>query len=537
MTFPRKAGLILLIVAVLAAAAHHHGLSLPSLRWFYSFHATQEQLMDAPESGKLLGLVPFTEREFRENQHHLVGHAFCAAGGLLALGMIVFGGKFQWNPLTLRRFSRFRSIGRGWVSFRLILVLLALAMLDQVLVGKRALAVKYDGQWRFPAFREEPYSDLEFGGTEEQEANYRELRTRFRDEKSGNRVILALVPWDPTFDSDDLQRRPLVIIDGKLHRSDKRMPYDGQAKQFREDDPNVLVRAALFRKGLREGVTSLYDKDGNFAGKERWSAGELVESEVAGDAGEVAVGSWQEEIYPPAPPSFGSWESMHLLGTDSKGWDIAAQMYGGLQVVFKAAVFYIFLTYGIGIVMGCLEGYFGGWFDIVSQRFSEVLSNVPFLLVVMIITANIGLDKVTLTTILLIFCVFSWITVAMYLRTSTYREKARDYVAAARVQGAGTLRVIFRHILPNAISTLVTLLPFSIAGLATLLTALDFLGFGLPEKYPSWGRLLDDGTSNLSSPWIVSSVFGTMVGVLLLITFVGEAIREAFDPKKFTTYQ
>ena len=228
---------------------------------------------------------------------------------------------------------------------------------------------------------------------------------------------------------------------------------------------------------------------------------------------------------------------MHLLGTDSKGWDIAAGMYGGLQVVFKAALFYIFLTYGVGIVIGCLQGYYGGWFDLVSQRVSEVLSNVPFLLLVMIITANIGLDKVTLTTILLIFCLFSWIYVATYLRTSTFREKARDYVAAARVQGASTGRVIFRHILPNAISTIVTLLPFSVAGLATSLTALDFLGFGLPEKYPSWGRLLDDGTSNLSSPWIVSSVFGTMVGVLLLITFIGEAIREAFDPKKFTTYQ
>src|SRR5690606_39379595 len=136
-----------------------------------------------------------------------------------------------------------------------------------------------------------------------------------------------------------------------------------------------------------------------------------------------------------------------------------------------------------------------------------------------------------------VFCAFSWIGVSIYLRSATYREKARDYVAAARVQGASTARVIFRHILPNAISTIVTLLPFSVAALATSLTALDFLGFGLPDRYPSWGRLLDDGTSNLSSPWIVSSVFGIMVGVLLLITFVGEAIREAFDPKKFTTYQ
>jgi microcin C transport system permease protein len=537
MTFPRKVGLILLLVAALAAAANHYGLSLPTLRWFYSFHATPEQILDAAEGDKLLGFLPVGERHFREHQHDFVGHALTGLLGAVALALVVFGGKFQWNPLTLRRLARFRSIGRGWVSFLLILLLLVLAMLDQVLVGKRALAVKYDGHWYFPAFREEPYSEMQFGGTEQQEANYRLLRAKFREEKSPNRVILAPVPWDPTFDSDEVQRRTLIEIDGKLHRSGEREPYNGQATQFREDNAKVPVRASLFRKGLREGITSIYDARGDFAGRETWKDGVLIETSVGGDVSPAPAGSWQELVYPPAPPSFETWETMHLLGTDSKGWDIAAGMYGGLQVIFKAAVFYVILTYGLGILIGCLEGYYGGWFDIVSQRVSEVLSNVPFLLLVMIITANIGLDKVTLTTILLIFCIFSWMGVAIYLRTSTYREKARDYVAAARVQGAGTARVIFKHILPNAISTLVTLLPFSIAGLTTSLTALDFLGFGLPEKYPSWGRLLDDGTSNLSSPWIVSSVFGTMVGVLLLITFIGEAIREAFDPKRFTTYQ
>lgn len=535
MNFPRKTGLLLLLVAIAAFAAHRAELALPSLRWFYSFGATPLQI-EAAEVRQVLGFRvdgPW----LREHQEEIVGHAMCGVMALAGLAMILLGRNFQWNPLTLRRFSRFRSIGRGWLSFRLILLLLALALLDQALVGKRALAVKYEGKWYFPAFREKGYTDRDFGGQEEQEANYRKLRAAFKEGKSGNKVILPPIPWDPTFDSDEVVRRTLVEKDGILYRSGERKPYDGQATQFRAEDPTVPVRAARFRKGLRDGTTSVYDAKGQFAGREEWKAGKLVESGVEGDEGEAAAGSWQELIYPPAPPTFGTWETAHLLGTDSKGWDIAAQIYGGLQVILKASVLFVLLTYGIGIVMGCLEGYFGGWFDIVSQRVSEVLSNVPFLLIVMILTANIGLDKVTLTTVLLIFCLFSWMGVAIYLRTSTYREKARDYVAAARVQGAGTARVIFRHILPNAISTLVTLLPFSIAGLATSLTALDFLGFGLPDRYPSWGRVLDDGTQNLSSPWIVSSVFGMMVGVLLLITFVGEAVREAFDPKKFTTYQ
>ncbi|QJE97744.1 ABC transporter permease subunit [Luteolibacter luteus] len=544
MTFPRKVGLLLLLVAAAAAVARYHELSLPTLRWFYSFAATPEQILDAEVKEHVVGLGGTRFFSFtidwpylRQNQAEFAGRALCGVLGFIGLGLLAFGGKFQWNPLTLRRFARFRSIGRGWLSFQLIILLMLLAMLDQALVGKRALAVKYDGRWSFPAFKEAAMRETDFGGDSEQEPNYRQLRTDFAKAKSGNKVILAPIPWDPTFDSDQIVRRTLVLVEGKLHRSGEREPYNGQATQFREDDPEVPVRTALFRKGLRSGITSVFDEKGEFAGREIWKDDKLEQSNVEGNAGSLPAGSWQELIYPPAPPTFASWETSHLLGTDSKGWDIAAQMFGGLQVMFKAAAIYVILTYGIGIVIGCMQGYFGGWFDITSQRISEILSNVPFLLLVMIITANMGLANVTLSTVLLIFCLFSWVYVATYLRTSTFKEKARDYVAAARVQGASTTRIIFRHILPNAISTLVTLLPFSIAGLATSLTALDFLGFGLPERYPSWGRLLDDGTSNLNSPWIVSSVFATMVGVLLLITFIGEAIREAFDPKKFTTYQ
>lgn len=532
MNFPRKVGLLLITVASLAAWAHHRELALPSLRWFFSFVATPDQVQDASTDTWSLLSFETSHRWLREYQGAIIGYASCAVMAIVGIVMILLCGRFQWNPLTLRKFARFRSIGRGWNSFRILLFLIFVALLDQVVVGKRALAVKYDGRWVFPAFQQQVLYEKDFGGTEEQEANYRLLAERFAEEKSGNKVILPLVPWDPTFDSDDVLQKPLLMIEGKLHREGEDEPFNGQAVQFREGQPDIKLVAGRFRKGLRDGSTSIYDENGEFAGRETWVKGSRLSE---GDAVEgVTETGWVELIYPPAPPS---WKEKHFLGTDSKGWDIAAQMFGGLQVIFKASALYLALTYSLGIILGCIMGYFGGTFDIVMQRLIEVLSNVPFLLVVMIVTASIGRDNITLTTILLIYCAFSWISVSMYLRTSTFREKARDYVAAARVQGAGTSRVIFRHILPNAISTIVTLLPFSIAGLTTSLTALDFLGFGLPDSYPSWGRVLGDGTSNLSSPWIVSSVFAVMVMVLLVITFIGEAIREAFDPKKFTTYQ
>jgi microcin C transport system permease protein len=123
------------------------------------------------------------------------------------------------------------------------------------------------------------------------------------------------------------------------------------------------------------------------------------------------------------------------------------------------------------------------------------------------------------------------------MRTSALKEKARDYIAASRVIGAGVPRILFRHLLPNSVAILVTLIPFSISGLVLSLTALDYLGFGLPVQYASWGKLLKDGLSSLSSPLLVTSAFFCLVTMLVLVTFVGEAIREAFDPKKYTYYR
>ena len=140
--------------------------------------------------------------------------------------------------------------------------------------------------------------------------------------------------------------------------------------------------------------------------------------------------------------------------------------------------------------------------------------------------------------LLTVMVLFSWTSMTYYMRTETYKEKSRDYIAAARVIGASNTRIIFRHILPNVLSTLVTFMPFTVVSAITAITALDFLGFGLPPPTPSLGELLKQGTATLrTAPWIVMSAFGTLVILLTVVTFIGEAIRESFDPKKFTTYR
>jgi microcin C transport system permease protein len=244
-----------------------------------------------------------------------------------------------------------------------------------------------------------------------------------------------------------------------------------------------------------------------------------------------------EGVLKPRPPAP---EAEHYLGTDSTGRDILSRLIYGFRIAVYFSLAFMTLVYLIGITIGSLMGYFGGWFDLLVQRLIEIWSMIPFIYMVIIMFSVIptSFSITTRITILLsIMVLFSWSGMTYYMRTATYREKARDYTAAAQIIGASTPRIIFHHILPNTISTIVTFMPFTMAAAITAVTALDFLGFGLPPPTPSIGEILKQGTSRLDAPWIVSSAFVALVFILTLVTFIGEAVREAFDPKKFTTYR
>jgi microcin C transport system permease protein len=235
--------------------------------------------------------------------------------------------------------------------------------------------------------------------------------------------------------------------------------------------------------------------------------------------------------YPPFAPSV---EERHFLGTDNVGRDILARLVYG----FRTAIFFSFvllvLNYSVGITIGCSMGYFGGKFDLFFQRVIEIWTNVPFLYVIIII-ASIVIPNFMI--LLLIMAFFGWIGITWVMRTMTYKEKEREYILAVRTLGASHFRIIFRHIIPNTISLIVTYAPFAISGGIVALTSLDYLGFGLPAPTPSWGELLSQGWQNMDAWWIASSVVAALVVTLMTVTFIGEAIREAFDPKRHTLYE
>lgn len=243
-------------------------------------------------------------------------------------------------------------------------------------------------------------------------------------------------------------------------------------------------------------------------------------------------------IFRPEAPSM---EYRHYLGTDTTSRDILARLFYGTRTAMFFAIAFTIAVYGVGIAIGAAMGYIGGTFDLLFQRVIEIWSNIPFLYMVIIIFSVVPTTFAVSTRILILLVVmvlFSWTTMTYYMRTETYKQKVRDYVASARVIGASNSRIVFRHILPNVLATLVTFMPFTVISAITAVTALDFLGFGLPPPTASLGELLKQGTSNLrTAPWIVTAAFSTLVIVLTLVTFIGEAIRESFDPKKFTVYK
>ncbi|MFC1669208.1 ABC transporter permease [Spirochaetota bacterium] len=236
--------------------------------------------------------------------------------------------------------------------------------------------------------------------------------------------------------------------------------------------------------------------------------------------------------YPPFPPSIARW---HYLGTDKVGRDVLARLIYGFRIAVFFSLLLLAFNYVVGVSIGCIMGYFGGKFDLVFQRIIEIWTNVPYLYAIIIISSIMVPSFFTLLGIMVFF---GWIGMTWYMRTATYKEREREYVLAAKALGASNKRIIFRHILPNTISIIVTFVPFSIASGITALTALDYLGFGLRPPTPSWGQLLSEASQfTIKAPWIGISIISALIIVLTMVTFIGEAIREAFDPKMHTIYE
>jgi microcin C transport system permease protein len=221
--------------------------------------------------------------------------------------------------------------------------------------------------------------------------------------------------------------------------------------------------------------------------------------------------------------------NMDWLGTDDQARDVLARVIYGFRI---SVLFGLTLTIAsalIGVTAGAVQGYFGGWTDLVMQRFIEIWSSMPVLYILLIIAAILPPGFFILLGIMLLF---SWTSFVGIVRAEFLRARNFEYVRAARALGVGNATIMFRHLLPNAMVATLTFLPFILSGSITTLTSLDFLGFGMPPGSPSLGELIAQGKNNLQAPWLGITAFITMSVMLSLLIFIGEAVRDAFDPRK-----
>lgn len=229
----------------------------------------------------------------------------------------------------------------------------------------------------------------------------------------------------------------------------------------------------------------------------------------------------------PSPPS-----AEHWLGTDDQARDVVARLIYGFRISVLFGLVLTGISAVIGVAAGAVQGYFGGWTDLLFQRFIEIWSGLPTLYLLIILASVIEPNFWWLLGIMLLF---SWMGFVGVVRAEFLRARNFDYVRAARALGATDTVIMYRHVLPNAMVATITFLPFILTGGITTLTALDFIGFGLPAGSASLGELLAQGKANLQAPWLGLTGFFSLAVMLSLLVFVGEAVRDAFDPRKLFT--
>lgn len=226
----------------------------------------------------------------------------------------------------------------------------------------------------------------------------------------------------------------------------------------------------------------------------------------------------------PSPPTAQNW-----LGTDDQGRDVLARLIYGLRISLVFGLALTVFASLIGIIVGAIQGYYGGWIDLIGQRILEVWGGLPTLFIVMIL---VSMFTPNVYWLFLIMLLFGWTSLVGLVRAEFLRARHLDYVRAARGLGVNDFKIMFRHILPNVISSSLSQFPFLLTANITALTALDFLGYGLPPDTASLGELLLQGKNNLNAPWLALSGFLSLALVLSLLIYIGEATRDAFDPRR-----
>ncbi|MBF0415401.1 MAG: ABC transporter permease [Magnetococcales bacterium] len=337
-----------------------------------------------------------------------------------------------FSPITRRRWQRFQSHRRGYVSLWVFSLLFVLSLGAELISNDKPLLVSYQGHFYFPLIHS--YPETEFGGFFQTEADYKDPFLKNILTSHGNWMVFP---------------------------------------------PNPHSYAS-------------------------------INTQLTGPA--------------PSHP-----DAVNLLGTDDRARDVLARLIYGFRLSVLFALGLTAIGVVVGIVAGAIQGYFGGRTDLLLQRFMEIWGSMPELYLLIIFAS---LFQPSIWLLMALLSLFGWLSLADYVRAEFLRARNMVYVKSARALGASDVSIMFRHVLPNTMTPVITFLPFRISGSILALTSLDFLGLGVPPSTPSLGELLSQGKANIEAWWLSLSAFVVLVAMMLLLNFIGEALRDAMDPGK-----
>ena len=411
------------------------------------------------------------------------------------------------------KWNKFKRDRRAFISFIFLLTLFIITIPAEFLCNTRPIVLIVEGKTFIPVLF--TYSEKDFGGTLLSEPDY--LSKRFTNHLEG-------IPEDTIFNSTENNKSSTFEID---------------LDDFEEQEPVFSVEIDDFEDGLNESHISLNTKNAIpnplIKPLDYWALWPPVRYDykyipTESKTGNVVLAAPYKIIdKETSQVTDSSWVDGHYLGTDDRGRDVLARLIYGLRISMIFGISIAIAGTIIGCLLGGVQGYFGGWVDLIGQRLTEIWGSIPRLYILIILSSFLVPSALLL---FLILNLTAWMGIAAYIRAEFLKIRNFEYVKSAKAMGVSNFRIMRKHILPNALTPVITFFPFEVTAGILALVSLDFLNLGVPSPAPSIGELLAQGKTNLQAIWILLPTFITLTATLTMLTFVGEGIRNAFDPKR-----
>ena len=411
------------------------------------------------------------------------------------------------------KWNKFKRDRRAFISFIFLLTLFIITIPAEFLCNTRPIVLIVEGKTFIPVLF--TYSEKDFGGSLLSEPDY--LSKRFTNHLEG-------IPEDTIFNSTENNKSSTFEID---------------LDDFEEQEPVFSIEIDDFEDGLNESHISLNTKNAipnpPIKPLDYWALWPPVRYDykyipTESKTGNVVLAAPYKIIdKETSEVTDSSWVDGHYLGTDDRGRDVLARLIYGLRISMIFGISIAIAGTIIGCLLGGVQGYFGGWVDLIGQRLTEIWGSIPRLYILIILSSFLVPSALLL---FLILNLTAWMGIAAYIRAEFLKIRNFEYVKSAKAMGVSNFRIMRKHILPNALTPVITFFPFEVTAGILALVSLDFLNLGVPSPAPSIGELLAQGKTNLQAIWILLPTFITLTATLTMLTFVGEGIRNAFDPKR-----